>query len=178
MVSQRVGEKRRVKVTKSQPLSPLERCDKPKEQPDIAGHAESMLWDESDIALITYGDSILSDGDKPLSVLHQFCHKHFTDYISWIHILPFFSWTSDDGFSVLDYSTVNQALGGWEDIETIGKDFKLMADLVLNHCSSRSVWFENFKQGVQPGKGFSSPPMILSMYRKSFDQERASCFSP
>ena len=113
-----------------------------------------MLWDESDIALITYGDSILSDGDKPLSVLHQFCHKHFTDYISWIHILPFFPWTSDDGFSVLDYSTVNQALGGWEDIETIGKDFKLMADLVLNHCSSRSVWFENFKQGVQPGKDF------------------------
>ena len=124
------------------------------EKPDIRGHAESMLWDESDIALITYGDSILSDGDKPLSVLRQFCHKHFTDYISWIHILPFFPWTSDDGFSVLDYSTVNQALGGWEDIETIGKDFKLMADLVLNHCSSRSVWFENFKQGVQPGKDF------------------------
>ena len=124
------------------------------EKPDIAGHAESMLWDESDIALITYGDSILSDGNKPLSVLHQFCRKHFTDYISWVHILPFFPWTSDDGFSVLDYSTVNQALGGWEDIEAIGKDFKLMADLVLNHCSSRSVWFENFKQGVQPGKDF------------------------
>lgn len=115
---------------------------------------ESDLWSESDIALITYGDSILSEGEKPLSVLHHFCRKYFSGYVSWLHILPFFPWTSDDGFSVMDYSTVNQALGGWEDIEAIGKDFKLMADLVLNHCSSRSVWFENFKQGLQPGTGF------------------------
>ena len=86
--------------------------------------------------------------------MHQFCRKYFSGYVSWVHILPFFPWTSDDGFSVMDYSTVNQALGGWEDIEAIGKDFKLMADLVLNHCSSRSVWFENFKQGLEPGKGF------------------------
>lgn len=119
-----------------------------------ASLSESDLWDESDIALITYGDSILSEGEKPLSVLHQFCRKYFSGYVSWVHILPFFPWTSDDGFSVMDYSTVNQALGGWEDIEAIGKDFKLMADLVLNHCSSRSVWFENFKQGLEPGKGF------------------------
>ena len=119
-----------------------------------ASVSESDLWDESDIALITYGDSILSEGEKPLSVLHQFCRKYFSGYVSWVHILPFFPWTSDDGFSVMDYSTVNQALGGWEDIEAIGKDFKLMADLVLNHCSSRSVWFENFKQGLEPGKGF------------------------
>ena len=119
-----------------------------------ASVSESDLWDESDIALITYGDSILSEGEKPLSVLHQFCRKYFLGYVSWVHILPFFPWTSDDGFSVMDYSTVNQALGGWEDIEAIGKDFKLMADLVLNHCSSRSVWFENFKQGLEPGKGF------------------------
>ncbi|MEL0153827.1 MAG: alpha-amylase, partial [Halieaceae bacterium] len=75
---------------------------KPTDKRDIPIHAESTLWDESDIALITYGDSILSDGDKPLSVLHHFCRKHFTDYISWVHILPFFPWTSDDGFSVLD----------------------------------------------------------------------------
>ena len=115
---------------------------------------ESALWDESDIALITYGDSILSEGEKPLSVLHQFCREHFLGYVSWVHILPFFPWTSDDGFSVMDYSTVNQALGRWEDIEAIGHDFKLMADLVLNHCSSRSIWFENFKLGLQPGRDF------------------------
>ena len=127
---------------------------KPSAHPDTVNQVESTLWDESDVALITYGDSIVSDGDKPLRTLHGFCRKHFSGYISWVHILPFFPWTSDDGFSVMDYSTVNQALGGWNDIEAIGKDFKLMADLVLNHCSSRSAWFENFKQGVHPGKGF------------------------
>jgi len=127
---------------------------KPSYNIESVNQPESTLWDESDIALITYGDSIVSDDDKPLSVLHQFCREHFTDYISWVHILPFFPWTSDDGFSVMDYSTVNQALGGWKDIEAIGKDFTLMADLVLNHCSSRSAWFENFKKGVHPGKDF------------------------
>ena len=62
---------------------------KPKKQPDSAGHAESMLWDESDIALITCTELHTVRGRQPLSVLHQFCHKHFIDYISWVHILPF-----------------------------------------------------------------------------------------
>ena len=101
---------------------------------------DTPLWSESDIALITYGDSILCEDEKPLSVLHRFCLTHFSDCVTWVHILPFFPWTSDDGFSVLDYSTVNQALGDWDDIRAIGSDFKLMADLVLNHCSSRSLF--------------------------------------
>ena len=116
--------------------------------------ADTTLWSESDVALITYGDSILCEDEKPLSVLHRFCLTHFSDCVTWVHILPFFPWTSDDGFSVLDYSTVNQALGDWDDVRAIGSDFKLMADLVLNHCSSRSVWFENFKRDVAPGAGF------------------------
>ncbi len=132
----------------------LNEAIKPKAKAENSNAREVELWDESDIALVTYGDSILSEDEKPLSVLHRFCKKHFSGYVSWVHILPFFPWTSDDGFSVLDYSTVNQALGEWEDIEAIGRDFKIMADLVLNHCSSRSVWFENFKKGLSPGRGF------------------------
>ena len=125
--------------------------DSPNSERDLA---DTTLWSESDIALITYGDSILCEDEKPLSVLHRFCLTHFSDCVTWVHILPFFPWTSDDGFSVLDYSTVNQALGDWDDVRAIGSDFKLMADLVLNHCSSRSVWFENFKRDVAPGAGF------------------------
>jgi sucrose phosphorylase len=64
--------------------------------------------------------------------------------VSWVHVLPFHPWTSDDGFAVLDYSSVNEALGTWSDITRLGIDYRLMADLVLNHCSSRSAWFENF----------------------------------
>ena len=112
------------------------------------------LWSQHDVALITYGDSIVDGGSKPLRVLRDFCETWLGSCVTWVHILPFFPWTSDDGFSVLDYSSVNQALGDWNDISEIATDYRLMADLVLNHCSSRSAWFENFKQGVDPGKGY------------------------
>ena len=101
------------------------------------------LWSERDVALITYGDSIVDEDSKPLKVLREFCETWLGNCVTWVHILPFFPWTSDDGFSVLDYSSVNQALGDWNDISEIATDYRLMADLVLNHCSSRSVWFEH-----------------------------------
>ncbi len=112
------------------------------------------LWSQRDVALITYGDSIVDSRSKPLKVLRDFCEIWLGSCITWVHILPFFPWTSDDGFSVLDYSSVNQALGDWNDISDIATDYRLMADLVLNHCSSRSAWFENFKHGVDPGRGY------------------------
>ena len=112
------------------------------------------LWSQRDVALITYGDSIVDGSSKPLKVLRDFCEAWLGSCITWVHILPFFPWTSDDGFSVLDYSSVNQALGDWNDISDIATDYRLMADLVLNHCSSRSAWFENFKQGIDPGRGY------------------------
>ncbi len=112
------------------------------------------LWSQRDVALITYGDSIVDGGSKPLKVLRDFCEKWLGNCVTWVHILPFFPWTSDDGFSVLDYSSVNQALGDWNDINDIATNYRLMADLVLNHCSSRSAWFDNFKQGIDPGRGY------------------------
>lgn len=44
-----------------------------------------------------------------------------------------------------------EQIGDWQDIEAIAEKFDLMADLVLNHISSESVWFEQFKQGMKPG---------------------------
>ncbi|KMT65183.1 sugar phosphorylase [Catenovulum maritimum] len=111
-------------------------------------------WSEQDVIAITYGNSLLRDGEKPLHTLHDFFKRHLTDTINSIHILPFYPYTSDDGFSVMDYSKVNDSLGDWVDVENISKEFRLMADLVINHCSSRSVWFENFKQGKDPGKDY------------------------
>ena len=116
------------------------------------------LWSQRDVALITYGDSILGGGEKPLKVLSDFCRRWLKDSVTWVHVLPFFPWTSDDGFSVLDYSSVNQALGNWEDVSALANEYTLMADLVLNHCSSRSAWFDNFKRGVDPGKGYFFAP--------------------
>lgn len=111
-------------------------------------------WNESDAILITYGNTIQKEEEKPLLTLRKFLDKHLGEVISAVHILPFFPFSSDDGFAVMDYLVVNSSLGEWEDIEAIGKQYKLMADLVINHMSSRSRWFDNFKKQIEPGKDY------------------------
>ena len=111
-------------------------------------------WDETDSILITYGNSVMKEGELPLHTLHRFLNRHLAETIKAIHILPFFPFSSDDGFSVMDYLAVNPSLGDWEDIEAIGKDYSLMSDLVINHMSSRSRWFDNFKKRIDPGKDY------------------------
>lgn len=122
-------------------------------------------WDQQDIILITYGDSLETNKEKPLKTLHRFLQQYCSEHINGVHILPFFPYSSDDGFSVIDYSSVNEALGGWKDIQAIAKDFRLMSDLVINHCSSRSAWFDNFVKGEGIGHDFfytASPDEDLS----------------
>ncbi|MDC0411547.1 sugar phosphorylase [Luminiphilus sp.] len=120
--------------------------------------AHRNLWDETDVAVITYGDSLLDGSEAPLKTLHRFLTRQLGALVSWVHVLPFHPWTSDDGFAVLDYSSVNEALGTWSDITRLGIDYRLMADLVLNHCSSRSAWFENFRQAEAPGNDYFFTP--------------------
>ncbi len=116
--------------------------------------AHQNNWDESDVLLITYGDSVQRPGEKPLRTLKQFLDDCLADTISGVHVLPFFPYSSDDGFSVMDYRAVNESLGDWEDIRAIASDYKLMADLVINHMSARSRWFENFRRREHPGKDY------------------------
>ena len=99
---------------------------------------------ERDSILITYGDQIQSPDEKPLRTLRAFCKKYLTDVVHGIHILPFYPWTSDDGFSVVDYRQVDPALGNWEDIASMRGHFRLMFDAVINHMSSHSEWFQGF----------------------------------
>ncbi|MDH3992215.1 MAG: sugar phosphorylase [Gammaproteobacteria bacterium] len=122
-------------------------------------------WDQRDAIVITYGDSVLCEGERPLQTLKRFLDAYTGDELGGVHILPFYPWSSDDGFAVLDYSSVNEALGNWDDIEAIGRDYQLMADLVINHCSGRSLWFDNFIKGRSPGQGYfytASPEDDLS----------------
>jgi sucrose phosphorylase len=112
------------------------------------------LWNEKDIVTITYGDSIKDDDEQPLQTLHKFLTAYLQDVVNTVHILPFYPFSSDDGFAVINYVEVNQSLGSWQHINRIATEFKLMADLVINHCSSRSLWFDNFKQRKQPGMDY------------------------
>jgi len=111
-------------------------------------------WDQNDVILITYGNSIKKEGEAPLKTLHRFLNKEVSDYINGVHILPFFPYCSDDGFAVMDYYEVNKALGDWDDIEAIANDYRLMADLVINHGSSSGTWFKNFIKGDGPGHDY------------------------
>ena len=137
------------------------------QQTDIASpKSHHNYWDEDDIIMITYGDSVIDDDERPLVTLNKFLHRYCKNTVNNVHILPFFPYSSDDGFSVIDYSTVNESLGSWDDIEAIAADYGLMTDLVINHCSARSAWFDNFIKGEGPGSDFfftAEPSDDLSM---------------
>lgn len=111
-------------------------------------------WDESDVILITYGNTIQHSGEPPLQTLHHFLNEHIKGTINSVHILPFFPFCSDDGFAIEDYYQVNPSLGDWSDIEAITKDYRVMADLVINHASSSSAWFKNFIKGAGEGHDY------------------------
>ena len=103
--------------------------------------------DQSRIWMIAYGDSICAQGENPLSILHQFAKLWLKGTISDIHLLPMFPWTSDDGFSVVDYRQVDPHLGQWSDIAALAGDFNLMFDFVINHISQQSRWFQGYLHG-------------------------------
>lgn len=113
------------------------------------------IWvDEKDTILITYGDSIQKENQPHLRTLLEFMKKYVGDVIVSIHILPMFPYTSDDGFSVVDYRQINTELGQWEDIENLGKNYSLMFDAVINHISKSSQWFQGFLNGEEPYKHY------------------------
>jgi glucosylglycerate phosphorylase len=107
----------------------------------------SKKLSEKDIILITYGDVVSAPGQSPMASLGRFMEKYGEKTISAIHILPCFPYTSDDGFSVVDYKTIDPNLGDWDDISQLANDFNLMLDAVLNHVSSQNHWFKSYLAG-------------------------------
>jgi len=111
-------------------------------------------WGSEDVVLITYGDTIRKDGEPGLQTLKRFLGNHMGDAVNGVHILPFSPYSSDDGFSVIDYYSINEKLGDWKDVQRLSEDYKVMADLVINHCSVESEWFQQFLKGEEPGKDY------------------------
>ena len=110
----------------------------------------NRLWSEKDAFLITYGDTILDGVHKPLDLLEDFLSRYMGGVVDGVHVLPFFPFSSDDGFAVTDYCAVNPRLGEWSDISRIASNFHLVSDLVLNHVSSQGNWFNQYRQGKAP----------------------------
>lgn len=119
-----------------------------------AKEPRKQRWDEQDVILITYGNSIQAPGEVPFRTLANFLREHLADTLNSVHLLPFFPYSSDDGFSVIDYRQVHPEWGSWEDVAHIAEKFDLMADLVVNHCSRESLWFSDYVANVEPYSDF------------------------
>ncbi|MBN1257915.1 MAG: sugar phosphorylase [Planctomycetes bacterium] len=115
---------------------------------------KKALWSEKDISLITYADMVRQEGAAPLTALKSFVDTRLKRAINTIHILPFFPYSSDDGFSIIDYREVNPDHGNWSNLQALGENFNLMFDLVLNHISRQSKIFKDFINGIGPGRHF------------------------
>ncbi len=107
-----------------------------------------------DVILITYGDQVIHPGEPPLETLDHFLNENIKDIINTIHILPFYPYSSDDGFSVIDYKDVSPSMGSWDDINRLKQNYKLMFDGVINHISQYSYWFQNYIDGGEKYKDF------------------------
>ena len=108
-------------------------------------------WSQRDVVLITYSDQVQSEGESALAAQREFLTSAGLDrLISTVHILPFCPHSSDDGFSVIDYRQVDPVVGDWQDLRDLGARVDLMFDLVLNHCSQASEWFQAYLQGKAP----------------------------
>lgn len=112
-------------------------------------------WDQGDALLITYGDSITAPDMVPLAALDQFLTVDLEDRFSTAHLLPFYPFSSDDGFSVTDYREVRPDLGDWRDIGRLAEGHRLAFDVVLNHASQHCRWIERHLAGDEDFKGFA-----------------------
>ncbi len=126
-------------------------CDKNSRKllssPTLSDHTR---WSEKDIILITYGNSLQTADETPLDTLATFLRERLTGVVNSVHILPFFPYSSDDGFSVIDYYQVNSDWGDWSDVAKVAQNFDLMIDLVINHCSRENLWFVDYIGNHQP----------------------------
>ena len=124
--------------------------------PELTKSSAEEKVSERDAILITYGDMVQKPGEAPLKTLASFLKKYLDDVISTVHILPFYPYSSDDGFSVIDYRRVNPDFGEWEDVSNLSENFRLMFDAVVNHTSAKSAAFQGFLKGDPKFENFFS----------------------
>lgn len=142
------------------------------------GYDPRERFSERDLILITYGDIVKGPGPTPLSVLHDFVNAYDLGAINTLHLLPFFPYSSDRGFAVVDFEQVDPKLGSWKDIRDKKRRYDLMFDAVLNHVSSRSELFREFLNGNPRFRDFviayDSPDELTAEQRKLIFRPRTS----
>ncbi|MDR7344011.1 sucrose phosphorylase [Pantoea alhagi] len=111
---------------------------------DAIKKPRKLHWDEKDVVLITYADQFREPEAPTLATFSRFYQQHLQSTFNLVHLLPFFPWSSDDGFSVIDYHQVNPICGEWRNVAELHTHTRLMFDFVCNHISARSPWFKHY----------------------------------
>lgn len=113
---------------------------------------------KNQVQLITYVDRF---GSSDLKALHRLLTTSLADVFGSVHLLPFYTPIdgSDAGFDPDDHLTVDPRLGNWEDVLQLSQNTDVMADLIVNHVSSRSPQFADVV-----ARGSDSPwyPLFLT----------------
>ena len=144
------------------------------------GFEAANRFTEKDVILITYGDLLRSENRTPLATLASFLEKipEINRVINTLHILPFFPYSSDRGFSVKDFNNVDPKLGSWQDIARLGKHYQLMFDAVFNHVSAKNQAFQGLLNGNPNFKEFfttyHSPDELTAEQREMIVRPRTS----
>ena len=101
------------------------------------------------VQLIAYVDRLSGGGLRDLQTL---LGGPFAGLFGGVHLLPFF-WPvdgADAGFDPIDHGKVDPRLGSWDDVRALGDGTEIMADVIVNHISSRSPQYLDFhKQGEE-----------------------------
>jgi sucrose 6(F)-phosphate phosphorylase len=96
---------------------------------------------KNQVQLITYPDSLGGD----LRMLGHLLNGPFYGlFTGGIHILPPFPSSGDRGFAPLTYLEIEPTFGTWEDIRSIAETHDVMIDVMVNHISRRSMYFQDF----------------------------------
>lgn len=95
---------------------------------------------KNQVQLITYVDRL---GGGGLANLHDLLRGPLRGLFGGVHLLPFFPPIdgADAGFDPIDHTAVDSRLGGWQDILALSADVDVMADVIVNHMSSKSPQF-------------------------------------
>lgn len=96
------------------------------------------------VQLITYVDRLSGGG---VGTLHDLLTGPLKDVFGGVHLLPFFDAIdgADAGFDPVDHTRVDPRLGQWHDIKRLAADVPVMADVIVNHMSSESPEFRDFR---------------------------------
>ena len=121
----------------------------------IKNSKKNFNLSEKTSLLICYGDSVLgTKTNKSIAEFKKFHKKYLSKFFNCVHFLPFYPSSSDSGFAVKDHYKIDPRLGNWSDIKSFSKNSFIMADVVINHSSSRGLWFKNYLRNNSPGKNY------------------------